>query len=114
MENLFQAVKDAVPVPEAAARYGLEAGPSGMAAAPFTRTKPPASSSTTTTTSALAAIPTGTWSGSRPGFWGLRLTQPPAGSRRISACLPLPGTGKSPSPRSTRRAYLAQKAAREV
>ena len=35
METLFQTVKRAVPVPEAAARYGLEAGPSGMARCPF-------------------------------------------------------------------------------
>ena len=41
MENLFQAVKGAVPVPEAAARYGLESGPSGMARCPFHPDKTP-------------------------------------------------------------------------
>ncbi len=41
METLFQTVKRAVPVPEAAARYGLEAGPSGMARCPFHPDKTP-------------------------------------------------------------------------
>ncbi len=35
MKTLFQAVKEAVPVPEAAKRLGLEPGPGGMVRCPF-------------------------------------------------------------------------------
>lgn len=35
MKNLFQAVKEAVPVPEAARCMGLEVNPAGMARCPF-------------------------------------------------------------------------------
>lgn len=35
MKNLFQAVKDEIPLPEAARRFGVEANAAGMALCPF-------------------------------------------------------------------------------